>query len=451
MKSRRCVRKIINYLVVFVVIFVSVVLFTPLSLFERNINDLANRYFHDGTIKIKGLDYQLSAFNFIQIDEVQLVYLGQSCNLRDFSLRLKPLKLINKKINIEFIKAKIIDCNLVKSQVEKKREQKKVHGKNLFRSLKIDEIKFESINVSYEDIIIQGLNTQIKQFEIKKIMNPVISLNYSIKANMIKKQDKSFHDISLAGSYNNNVIKTSSLSIKKPKLLMESLSLDIKDNISGHVNLKEIVISDWIDKVDSYQLKAGKIYGDLSFVDLNINQGIVSSVNSNIEGANLVVKGVDLDTLLKNYIESNENNYLDVAGFLALGPVGFLVSKTTKLSKSIPGIGSGETYIDKFVLKTNFSNSILQLDEVGVKTKKHKLVLKGDINISSKKLKLKFAPVDNNGCPIFIQKIKGTIKNPDIGAMKTLAGNLFSPITDLLKKSKQAITDCDKFYNGSSL
>lgn len=79
------------------------------------------------------------------------------------------------------------------------------------------------------------------------------------------------------------------------------------------------------------------------------------------------------------------------------------------------------------------------------------MAAKGSIELPNLKLKnIMVAAVDENGCSVFKQEINGTATSPEIGKLKSLFGEVFSSIGDLIDKGKKVLgSKCKPFYHGS--
>ncbi len=105
--------------------------------------------------------------------------------------------------------------------------------------------------------------------------------------------------------------------------------------------------------------------------------------------------------------------------------------------------------VSEWVIKDGIANA----HDVAFATTRHKIALKGKLNIADNSLdNLKLAVIDNRGCPIYTQQLAGSLAAPEIksaGKLKPIIG----PVINILKKPGALLTDkkCDVFYRGELL
>lgn len=167
-----------------------------------------------------------------------------------------------------------------------------------------------------------------------------------------------------------------------------------------------------------------------------------------IHGSSLLVQGIDLDQLLDGFIDSREVGLLDVTSFFTLGPVGLLLTNTLEGGKSFSIWGKGETAIQEIMVSLEASDARTQIQDVALSTKDKRVALSGGINLENYAFEsFAFHILDRDGCSRIFQKIEGTITEPDIGITKTFVDGVISPVTDVLKRTKNLFS-CTPVYSG---
>ncbi|NOQ79895.1 MAG: hypothetical protein GQ546_10900 [Gammaproteobacteria bacterium] len=144
---------------------------------------------------------------------------------------------------------------------------------------------------------------------------------------------------------------------------------------------------------------------------------------------------------------------LDVGAVVLMGPTGMLLTKGNDYNNLIKTLGSkGTSKINQISLNMTLSDDIITMNDVAFSTQKHRLAVKGQINSKQKTfINFKAATIDNDGCPIYIEEVKGTLDNPKIQKVNVLVSGIVNPITSLVKKvTKQLNVKCkEPFYNGT--
>lgn len=292
------------------------------------------------------------------------------------------------------------------------------------KKVDIDYLKVHLSQAKLPQAEIKNIRLNSKSFFISPQLNSVRGrINYTISTG------------SIAGSLALRPDKKTSRTLTEFKLHLDdiyNLLLALKQEkltVYGKVN------------VDS------KAQFDLTKKDLLATITALTEVSSK----NIHWKGRDLDSILESYIDSKNVGLLETAGFLSLGPIGLLAAKGAKLGKGgVSALVKGETTIQDLYAKTEIKQKKLHFEDVALRTKKHRLAVKGKI-LLDKSLQFedfKVAAVEKNGCPIFSQKIKGSVLKPDIGVLKTLGGEIWAPVGNFFSKISSLVTSCDPFYQG---
>jgi hypothetical protein len=170
-----------------------------------------------------------------------------------------------------------------------------------------------------------------------------------------------------------------------------------------------------------------------------------------LKGENLLLYGVDLDSLLSKIQESQKFSLVDVGAFFLAGPLGTVLTKGYDFAGVYKETRGGEGNIKKLVSEWRIKNGIAEAEDVALSTKRNRLAMKGGLDfVNSQFDDVTVAALDENGCAKFSQKIHGPFKNPQvdkISAFKTIV----SPAVKLFEKAQKLIRlgKCKVFYKGS--
>ncbi len=336
------------------------------------------------------------------------------------------LSLIKKKIIVDGIYVEdfylSINATDQKKLTEKIKSKKKLTKKNIDDEHIPEAIEFsinsfvlKNINLKYQkEIQINNLNL-ISKIDNKKITLDSLSLNsfggeYKMDGNLFY-GDKPFK-ADVQGSY-------SKIDLSLFNHFLKSQKKSLKGNLSFDYNLK------WQDD------KAMKPEG-----------------NFHARAKKLTLSGINIDKLLEGFIDSREVGALDIASYMTLGPLGALVTNSLESSKSLLGLNSGTSKFTHINIKTEFNDGIANLSDVAFSTKENRVSVAGKINLNKKIFKNFFVYILNKkGCARILQRVSGSLLEPDIGVTQTISEGVISPVTDLLKKTKELV-DCKPVYRG---
>lgn len=170
-----------------------------------------------------------------------------------------------------------------------------------------------------------------------------------------------------------------------------------------------------------------------------------------LSGANLVLKGVDLDAQLVKFESSQNLNLIDVSALLFAGPVGLVVTKGYDFS----GIGvktSIDTQIRTIVSRWKVEKGVAQATDVALATTANRLALHGGLDFVANEYRdVTVALLDADGCAKAHQKISGAFSKPVIDQTGIILP--VGPILKLFEKAKTLIAGpaarCEVFYSGS--
>jgi hypothetical protein len=170
-----------------------------------------------------------------------------------------------------------------------------------------------------------------------------------------------------------------------------------------------------------------------------------------LEGQNLIFRGIDIDRMLEMYEKSTNFTLIDMGGVLLAGPLGLVVTKGYDLGSAYRGSPGGETEIRKLISLWTVNKGVAEAEDVALTTRKNRVALKGRLDIVKERFDdVNVAVVDEKGCAIFIQHIRGPFRSPvseKENRLKTIAG----PLINLYKNTEKYLGfgACPVFYAGA--
>ena len=256
---------------------------------------------------------------------------------------------------------------------------------------------------------------------------------------------------------------------KDKKISLSRLSfnaIDSKINAEGELSLQKKTPS-WALKVHSDKLNLkpisellntptetegyisinSELSGTMENSDFKFNDGRV-----HVKGTNIIMHGIELDKVLNDFERSQRISLLDVGTVALLGPAGIALSKGNDYTTLMTGLGKGgKSTIAQLNSDISFSNGISSMDDVSFITGRHQLVIKGKINMQDETfMDFQAATVDKYGCPIYKEKVKGSLTSPTIEKVNILVHGIVNPVKSIQSKLTGPIkSHCKKpFYNG---
>lgn len=168
-----------------------------------------------------------------------------------------------------------------------------------------------------------------------------------------------------------------------------------------------------------------------------------------IRGDQLAISGFDLNKLILNLQQSQELDLVDVGGLALVGPIGLLLTKGGDYGSIVKAASTGGTSVGQLNMEWGISNKNAHFKDVAIATDANRLVLTGDFGLAG----YTFDPVtlylvDADGCDVFKQQIKGSVKKPEVSAMAFAAKSLLNPLVSLAEKGIDTIVECVPVYNG---
>jgi hypothetical protein len=160
---------------------------------------------------------------------------------------------------------------------------------------------------------------------------------------------------------------------------------------------------------------------------------------------------MDLDSLILSLRRSRNFNLVDVGAFFLAGPLGPALTRGYRFADLYKESQGGKGVITKLVSVWKVGNGVAEAVDVAMATKKLRVAMKGGVNFIDNRFEDAIVAVlDDAGCAVITQKIRGPFGSPEIGNINILR-SLTSPITSLVKSVLKLFGSgpCEPFYAGS--
>ncbi len=175
------------------------------------------------------------------------------------------------------------------------------------------------------------------------------------------------------------------------------------------------------------------------------------SGQASLSGENIVLHGLDLDDLIPSLQRSRRFSLVDVGSFFLAGPLGPVLTRGYRFADLYKESRGGQGVIVKLVSVWKIGNGVAEAVDVAMATKERRLAMKGGLNLIDNRFEdAVVAVIDQLGCVVLSQKVRGPFGAPEIGNISIL-GSLTRPVTNLVKGALKLLDrgPCDVFYSGS--
>jgi AsmA protein len=170
-----------------------------------------------------------------------------------------------------------------------------------------------------------------------------------------------------------------------------------------------------------------------------------------LRGKNLTLNGHDLDLEFGRFESSQNFNLLDVGAYFFAGPVGLAVTKGYDFAKLLRGSG-GVSAIPTFVSHWKVENGVMHAQDVAMATNRYRMAFLGGLDIvNARFVDVTLALLDQKGCAVVEQKIKGPFVKPVV-EQPNIFTSLAGPAIKLLKKGSKLLPgggECEVIYTGT--
>ncbi len=188
--------------------------------------------------------------------------------------------------------------------------------------------------------------------------------------------------------------------------------------------------------------------------------GIFKSSQWQMKEAKLLVKannvhldGINVNAILEEFQNSQSVGLLDVGAVVLLGPAGVLLTKGNDYKNLLETLKQkgGQSRIKQLNMDVNIADDWLTIKDVAFATPKHRLAVKGSINLTDKSFKeFHIATVNHKGCSVYEEKVTGSLNAPKVAKANVLVGSVLNPIHTLVSNISEPFNiSCKKpFYTG---
>lgn len=170
-----------------------------------------------------------------------------------------------------------------------------------------------------------------------------------------------------------------------------------------------------------------------------------------LKGENLMLYSIDIDALIPKLERSRNFNLVDVGAFFLAGPFGPALSKTYNFGSLYEESRGGKGSIKKLVSIWKVKKGIAEAIDVALASNKNRIAMKGGLNfINDQFVDVTVAVLDERGCAVYSQKVRGPFSKPQIDTVsifKSITGSL----SHAFEKARKFIQGekCEAFYSGS--
>jgi uncharacterized protein involved in outer membrane biogenesis len=170
-----------------------------------------------------------------------------------------------------------------------------------------------------------------------------------------------------------------------------------------------------------------------------------------LDGENLALNSMDIDELISSLLQSRRFSLVDVGAFFLAGPFGPALTRGYRFADLFKESRGGNGVIAKLVSVWKIENGVAEAVDVAMATKVRRIAMKGGLNFIDNRFEdAVVAVLDQHGCAVITQKVRGPFSRPEIGNINILK-SLTSPVTNLLRSVVKLFDSrpCDVFYSGS--
>ena len=213
--------------------------------------------------------------------------------------------------------------------------------------------------------------------------------------------------------------------------------------------INKLPLEDFVETFYSEELLKGDV--DLK-LDLDATGLDAESITSSLSGSiyvvgdSLMLKGLNLDDVIKDFQRSQSFNLVDLGAVALAGPAGIVYSKGSSYVSLLTVDKNDSTLISKFSSKWLLDSGKISVDDVAFATLKNRVAVQGWLDMKADSLDMTIGVINEKGCAIFDQRVYGSNEDPDYSKVKFLK-TLLAPVTNVIKGAVGA--KCDVFYNGT--
>lgn len=167
----------------------------------------------------------------------------------------------------------------------------------------------------------------------------------------------------------------------------------------------------------------------------------------------VTLERLNINKVIKSFLDSQEFGLLDVGGFLLAGPLGLLASQGVSLQDTIGQLGAdkGDTLIPHLNIDMDIKDGLLITQDVAVATDKYRFAFKGEVILDKQEFKdFDFDIINKKGCREYGQTLNGSITSPEIETFTAAFDAVTGSVIGLFKQGVGLITGgaCSAVYEG---
>jgi hypothetical protein len=264
-----------------------------------------------------------------------------------------------------------------------------------------------TLETDYEEIILNNIKVDTKKLDLNGSYK--LNLTQTPKLGLIQHGDAKF---------------TGELSHQKiPKITLFSNSFDGDLNVTAtqkniFVDAKNISLEKVMDFIDAKSaLESGNFDLDVNlsssdFVNLDLN-----TIKGDIllDATDMLLVGIDADKSINKL-----RNYQDISIFKGQFPGMGIVNSIVDAPENMLNQKSIQSKIERVYAASYIDNGRFYCYDCAVKTEQNRIAVKGAIDLNTTDFQhFQIGLLKDNGCPFFVQDIKGSVENPDIELSKT--------------------------------
>jgi len=313
-----------------------------------------------------------------------------------------------------------------------------------FNQNTMDTIYCHGVDLTSDSIILSGDADTLRFTDVIAYGKLMID---SANMNMLH-----IEDIQLNVEIGNGILDVSHESIsEKGHRQHGNFFMDLSGNTPSY-NIKQDIdgfhIEDFLEKVEIEPFMIGQM--DFS-VDLYFAGHIASDIWQSskgevlLNGNKMLLYGMDLDRVARQYERSQKFSLIDVGALFLAGPVGIAVTKGSEYANLLISNKGDSTIVHEFVSKWSLEAGELIVEDVAFSTDENRIALQGSLSLWQEYFtSIDFALINDYGCAVFHQNIRGPFTDPEISDVKVVK-TLLGPVKNIFRGKKCK----NPFYTGS--
>ncbi|GAA4356428.1 hypothetical protein GCM10023151_04340 [Kangiella marina] len=202
---------------------------------------------------------------------------------------------------------------------------------------------------------------------------------------------------------------------------------------------------------------SGNLKGDIDIAFLGLQPDVIrDSLQGKVLITNqtpLTLHRLNVNKVLRSFLDSQSFGLLDFGGFLLAGPLGLLASQGVSLQDTLGQLGAdeGDTHITHFNLDMDIENGVLTTKDVAAATLKYRFAFNGQIDLAQQEFKdFEFDIINEKGCSEYGQTLNGSLISPEIETFTAAFDAVTGSVVGLFKQGVGLITGgaCSAVYEG---